>query len=331
MSGDRVRVGVWGLGPHAINKLLPALAASSRCELVGVTTRDHAVLVDAAARFGCRAWSTADEMLADAVDAIYITTPIGLHDGQAQRVLEARKHVWCEKSLTHDPARSLSLVAAGRLADRAVCEAFMYIHHPQFARLREVIARPSFGATVSMTIRFGMPHLTVPGFRYDPELGGGALLDVGCYPLHLASQLLGPVSVERARLEHRGYAVDVEGWAELASSSGSRALLEWGYGLAYRNEALVWGRGGSVSVEKVFSKRPTDETVLAVANVTGTPSMEHVAPANAFVAMFEALAATVTDREQRERWWILAEVQAQLMAAVLHVASAAPSPRPSRG
>lgn len=332
MPVERVRVGVWGLGPHAIDKLLPALASTSRCELVGVTTRDPQVLSEAALRVGCRSWSSPDEMLADPrVEAIYLSTPTGLHEQHARRSLEAGKHVWCEKSLTHDPKHSLALVEAGRSLDLAVCEAFMYVHHPQFAQLRELITRPSFGEIASIAIRFGMPHLNRPGFRLARDLGGGAFLDVGCYPIHLVSELLGAVRVKNASASFRDHAVDVDGWAILETDQGVHASLEWGYGLAYRNEAFIWGRGGSLTVERVFSKRASDESNLVIADHFGTATTIPVGAANAYSLMFDALAETVRDRTHRVSWWRSAERQALAMDQVACMAglTPAPSPRPS--
>ena len=331
MPVERVRVGVWGLGPHAIDKLLPALAATSRCELVGVTTRDPRVLSEAAVRGGCRSWSSPDEMLADPrVEAIYLSTPTGLHEQHARRSLEAGKHVWCEKSLTHDPKHSLALVEAGRSMDLAVCEAFMYVHHPLFAQLRELITRPAFGELASIAIRFGMP-LNRPGFRLARDLGGGAVLDVGCYPILLVSGVLGDVRVRHASANFRDHAVGVGGWAILETAQGVRASLEWGYGLAYRNEAFFWGRGQSLTVERVFSKRASDESNLVVADHFGTATAIPVLPANAYSLMFEALADTVRDRTHRVSWWQSAERQALAMDQVACMAglTPTPSPRPS--
>jgi len=325
-------VGVWGLGPHAIGKVLPALGATRHCVLAGVTTRNPSVLAEVATRFGCRAWRSPNAMLEDSeVDAIYLATPTGLHDDHVREILAARKHVWCEKSLTHDPWRSLSLVTAARTADLALCEAFMYVHHPQFARLREVLAQPTFGEIASATIRFGLPDLARPGFRYDPALGGGAFLDVGCYLIHFVAELFGAADVVYARFETLDRRVDVRGRAELVLAAGGHAFLEWGYGLAYRNEAFVWGTTSAVSVESAFSKR--DETRLVITDQTGGVTVERIAATNAFVAMFDVLAATARDRTARELWWRAAERQAQAMARVASAANLnlTPSPRPSTG
>src|SRR5262245_16228645 len=131
MTGDRVRVALWGAGKHGRGKLLPALEAAPSIEFVGVATRDAA------------------ETLADpTIDAVLVATPTGLHADHGRAVLEAGKHLWCEK-----PLNAEGLVELGSAADLAVCEAFMYVHHPQFARIAELV-ETELGRVTSLVCRF---------------------------------------------------------------------------------------------------------------------------------------------------------------------------------
>jgi NDP-hexose-3-ketoreductase len=262
-------------------------------------------------------------MLADpAVDAVYVATPTGVHDEHIAAALAAGKHVWCEKSLTSDPAAAVRRVAQARAADLALCEGFMFRHHPHRARVAALL--PAIGPIASLGARFGIPHLDPANFRYAQAQGGGALLDVGCYPLAAALALLeGPLEVVAADLiAAPGYEVDTEGWAVLRAAGGARAHLEWGYGLGYRNELSIWGRTGSLETQRFFSKLPDHEPVIDVIDGSGARRSE-VAPAlDAFVAMFTAFAATVADAEARRREWDDALAQARLMAGVLAAARA---------
>jgi predicted dehydrogenase len=316
MPGE-VGVAVWGLGGHAVHKIVPALVACEATALVGVSSRRAEVAAEVAARVGCRTWSDPEAMLADTeVDVVYIATATGSHAAQAARALARGKHVWCEKSLTDDPARSLALVAQARRQDLALCEAFMFLHHPQFRRVHALA--DELGGVVSVTSRFGIPHQDRSGFRYARAQGGGALLDVGCYPLRAALALLGDVEVVAAgRSGGAGFEVDVDGWAVLAAARGARALLEWGYGVGYRNELSVWGRTGSLDAARIFSKPARLAASIDIADATGTRRREELTPADPFVAMFEAFEATVRDGDARLREWTAAEAQARLVAAVM--------------
>lgn len=308
---------MWGLGGHAVHKIVPALVACNATALVGVCSRRAEVADEVAARVGCRTWSDPEAMLADRdVDVVYIATATGTHDAQVARALALGKHVWCEKSLTDVPARSLALVAQARRGGLALCEAFMFLHHPQFRRVHALAGE--LGGVVSVTSRFGIPHQDRSGFRYSHKLGGGALLDVGCYPLRAALALLGDVEVVAAgRSGGAGFEVDLDGWAVLAAAGGARAVLEWGYGVGYRNELSVWGRTGSLDAARIFSKPAQLVASIDVADATGTRRREELAPADPFVVMFDALEATVRDGDARVREWTAAEAQARLLAQVL--------------
>jgi NDP-hexose-3-ketoreductase len=323
MRSEPVRVAVWGVGAHTTKRILPALTACDAVELAGVTTRRADAGAAAVARHGGRVWIEPQAMLADpAVDAVYIATPTGVHDEHIAAALAAGKHVWCEKSLTSDPADAVRRIAQARAAGLALCEGFMFRHHPHRARVAELL--PAIGAIASLGARFGIPHLDPGNFRYAQAQGGGALLDVGCYPLAAALALLeGPLEVVAADLiAAPGYEVDTEGWAVLRAAGGARAHLEWGYGLGYRNELSIWGRDGSLETQRFFSKLPDHAPVIDVIDRSGARRSE-VAPAlDAFVAMFTAFAATVADGEARRREWDDVLAQARLMAGVLAAARA---------
>ena len=87
---------VWGLGNHAINRILPALASIDEVKLVGVCSRNRKVVDDCAKQWECHGWISPSEMLdCDNVDVVYIATPIGVHFSLSEQALKAGKHVWC--------------------------------------------------------------------------------------------------------------------------------------------------------------------------------------------------------------------------------------------
>jgi predicted dehydrogenase len=152
----------------------------------------------------------------------------------------------------------------------------MYLHHPQFRQLADLIGEGRFGQLRSIACRFGIPPLSFESFRSDPALGGGALLDVGGYTVS-AVQALCPDAecrVAYARVIARpGSAVDTDGEAFVELSTGMVAHLEWRTGSAYRNEISVWGDAGSVLTDKIFSKPPDYVPVFEVRDLRGTVSL----------------------------------------------------------
>jgi len=312
-------VAVWGVGNHAQRNTLPALSQCQAVRLVGLTTRNERVRDEQARKWGCKTWATPRDMLGDPdVDVVYLATPVGLHHEHGLLVLQAGRHLWCEKSLTPSLDASQELVEVSAELDLALCEAFMYLHHPQFRQLLDWILEAEIGQIRSINSRFGFPHLSPDDIRYIAELGGGALLDIGCYPLSAALTIAGedPDCVHAVLDRDEGYAVDTAGAALLRFPSGISALLEWGFGRAYRNELEVWGEDGTITAERAFSKPPDFSPRTVLQRQDGTVVDDEIPPANHFVRMFDAFARVLGNGAAREEYRRRALCQARTVAAV---------------
>ena len=137
---SRLNVAVWGLGNHAKNRILPTLADINEINLLGVCSRSKTSVADISEQWGCYGWCNPEEMLkCPTLDIIYIATPIGLHFSMAEQALKAGKHVWCEKPLTCDYRETQTLVALAKKNSKVLTESFMYLHHPQFKRVKQFV------------------------------------------------------------------------------------------------------------------------------------------------------------------------------------------------
>ena len=120
-------VAVWGLGNHAINRILPALASIDEVKLVGVCSRNRRVVDECAKQWNCHGWISPSEMLnCDNVDVVYIATPIGVHFSLSEQALKAGKHVWCEKPLTCAYEETKFLVSLAEKVNKGLTEP---LHH----------------------------------------------------------------------------------------------------------------------------------------------------------------------------------------------------------
>ena len=294
-----IRVAVWGLGRHAIDNILPAIGEADGLELYGVCSRNPAVVSGCSDAWTCQGWTEPGPMLQDsAVDAVYVATPIGLHAAHGRQVLSARKHLWCEKPLTCFLHETLDLLEMAKSRGVSLCEAFMYLYHPQFERLSRYLSDGRLGAIRSIACRFGIPNLERATFRNDASLGGGALLDVGCYPVSAIHALFpgDGVQVTHASVQTRdGCPVDTDGHAVIALSSGAEAYLEWRSGCSYRNEIDLWGENGSVSTQKIFSKAVDYVPEFRTRDLRGAETTELGAPGNHFLSMLRTFSGTVGD------------------------------------
>jgi len=209
-----LNVAAIGIGNHAQRNTLPALAECESVNLLGIYTRNMIIAEQVAHRYHCKFYKNESEILEDKnVDAVYIALPVGLHAEWGMKSIQAGKHLWCEKSLTHESALSQQLIEEAKIRDVCVCECFMYMHHPEFKRLENIMLGEEIGPIQSIKARFGFPHIDPENFRYDKDLGGGALLDNGCYLLHAVRQLSlsMPEQIHSSMYIEKSFNVDTSG------------------------------------------------------------------------------------------------------------------------
>lgn len=290
-------VAVWGLGNHAQNRILPALSAMNQIELIGVCSRNADVVKSCAKQWGCNGWSNPKQMLdSEEVDVVYIATPIAIHYSFAKRAIEAGKHVWCEKPLTCSYQNTQSLVLLAAEKSKVLTESFMFLHHPQFQRVKKFVDNSE--GIYSVVCRFGIPSLDKPGFRNTPELGGGALWDVSSYTVSALLPLFPNQQVKvifSEVLTKKDDQVDSEGRAVLRFSGGSTAYLEWGVGVAYKNEIDVWAKDGSFYTDKIFSKRKGFHPQYYIRDLNGNEVVEEGDESDQFINMFSNFLSIMND------------------------------------
>ncbi len=276
-----VRMGVLGCASIALRRVLPAMMEAEGIELTAVASRDPAKAREVARRFGCAAADGYDDLLdRPDLDAIYLPLPTGLHAHWASRALAAGKHVLSEKPLSCDHATALGLVNQAKTAGLWLMENYMFLHHGQHEKVRNLIADGRVGELRVFTASFGIPPLDASDVRYRPELGGGALLDVGVYPIRAATYFLGSqlrVVGSLLRLDPtRG--VDVAGHALLATPAGVTAELSFGFEHAYRSCYSLWGDQGRLSLDRAFTPPPTWQPLIRIES--GDRSEELALPAD---------------------------------------------------
>ena len=224
-------------------------------ELVAVAGRDPERARQFAERFGCAASEPAALLERDDIDAVYISLPTALHHPWAARALHAGKHVLVEKPIGTTAAEARELAGLAEAADLVLRENFMFLHHPQHQAVADLVGDGRIGAMRSFRSAFCIPPLPPKDIRYMPDLGGGALLDVGVYPLRAAALLLGPglrVAGATARVR-RSDGLDLSGQALLVSDAGVLVNIEFGFEHAYGSFYSLWGDRGKITLDRVFT------------------------------------------------------------------------------
>jgi len=188
VMSDKIRWGVLGVANIAVKKVIPAMQKGRFCEIGAIASRDADRASQAAGQLGIpKSYGSYQELLADpAIQAVYIPLPNHLHVPLSIKAAEAGKHVLCEKplSLTADEAKSL--IAVRNKTRVKIGEAFMVRTHPQWLRARELVRSGAIGELRSITSVFSYFNRDPKNIRNVPEIGGGGLMDIGCYPITMA-------------------------------------------------------------------------------------------------------------------------------------------------
>jgi predicted dehydrogenase len=270
----------WGLLSTArINRrLIPAIRAAERAELVAVASRSPERAEGYAAEWDIpRVHSSYQSLLDDPdVDAIYIPLPNSLHAEWTVRAAEAGKHVLCEKPLTVSATECDQIIAAAESAGVVVVEAVMYLHHPLLGKARELIQGGAVGPVTLVRGALSFFLDRPDDVRWRPELGGGALWDVGSYPVSFIRWMAGEPH-------------EVFGWETLAESGvdesfagllrygdGLLGVFECGFRTERRSEAQVFGPEGTLTIiepyvisaaSRILLRRGSEEEEIRVREI----------------------------------------------------------------
>jgi len=261
------RVLGWGLlGTARINRrVIPALRVSAGNRLVAVASRDAARAAAYATEWGIgRAHGSYEALLADPeIDAVYIPLPNHLHAEWTIRAARAGKHVLCEKPLALTVAEVDAMGAAARESGVVLAEAFMYRHHPQTLKVKELVDGGAIGAVRFVRGSFSFPLDSPDDFRLRPEWGGGGLWDVGCYPLSFTRFLLGAEPVEVVGSQVLGpTGIDETFAGQLVFPGGVLAQIDAGFRSAFRAQLEIAGAEGTIVVPQPW--RPEGKPIRLV-------------------------------------------------------------------
>ena len=302
-KGEReVKFGVLGCGSIAQKAMLPALAASPKVKLVAVASRSHEKATRCAEEFNCEAVVEYENLLArNDVDAVYISLPVGLHAYWAIEAAKNRKNVLCEKTLASSLQETREIISVCQTSEVALLEGFSYQFHPQHQAVNDIIAAGDIGEPILFQAWLGFPPIDSP-HRYDPALGGGALLDAGTYPIHVARRFFNTEpTILSAQLEKSGKDVDIYGSVHLKFNSGQSALVGFGFNFMYRNSYTIWGTEGIVTLSRAFSI-PSYLAPTLILERQGCREERQLCAADQFRLEVEAFCEGLNDEVQRLKW-----------------------------
>ncbi|MBS1789364.1 MAG: Gfo/Idh/MocA family oxidoreductase [Acidobacteria bacterium] len=256
----KVRWGVLSTSKFAQNKIIPAVKHCQHAEITAIASRDLSKAQEEAARFGfAKAYGSYEELLADPeIDAIYNPMPNHLHVPWSIKALEAGKHVLCEKPIGLSSAEGQQLVDAAKQHPKLkVMEAFMYRLHPQWQRAKQMVDEGKIGQLRTIQSFFSYFNTDPTNIRNKADIGGGALMDIGCYNISLSRLIFGAEPKRVLGLAE----FDPQFQTDRLSSS----ILDFGRGtstftcstqLSPYQRAIIFGTEGHIEIEIPFNAPP---------------------------------------------------------------------------
>jgi D-xylose 1-dehydrogenase (NADP+, D-xylono-1,5-lactone-forming) len=244
----RLRIGILGAANIA-RSFISGVGPSASVRVTAIASRD----IGKARRFANdtgvqRAYGSYEELLADpAIDAIYNPLPNALHAEWSIRACEAGKHVLCEKPLAVTGSEARAMFAAARRHRVVLVEGFPYRAQQHALKLNELVTGGAIGRVQTMHAAFGFTLTDEGNIRLDPTLGGGALMDLGTYPVSLTRLVAGerPTRVQALARWHRS-GVDQTLVAGMEHAGGLLAQISCSFCTSAHRQALIVGTSGAI-------------------------------------------------------------------------------------
>jgi predicted dehydrogenase len=262
----KVRWGVLSTARIGTNKVIPGMQRGDLCDIVAIASRHEERARAAAQALGIpQAHGSYEALLADPqVEAVYNPLPNHLHVAWSIKALQAGKHVLCEKPIGLSAAEGQQLVdEAARHPQLKVMEAFMYRHHPQWQRARGLVREGAIGKLRAIETFFSYYNDDPTDVRNQADIGGGALMDIGCYPISVSRFLFDA--------EPRRVMGQIERDPQFGTDRRTTAILQFAEGISTftvstqlvpRQRVNVLGTEGRVEIEIPFNAPPDRPCML---------------------------------------------------------------------
>lgn len=255
MSNDRLRWGILSTANIGRKAVIPAIQQAGNGHVVAIASRNvqqaQALATELAIE---QSYGSYEALLADpGIDAVYIPLPNSLHTEWTIKAAEAGKHILCEKPLALDARACMTMAAAAQRNGVLLMEAFMYRFHPQLAHVRALIDAGALGEVRLLHSTFTFRVENPANIRLQPELGGGSLMDVGCYCVNVSRTLFNAEPIEvQAFAGWSAQGVDEQMVATLRFADGRYAQFDSALTLARREAYQIVGTSGFLDVPVAF-------------------------------------------------------------------------------
>ena len=256
---EPLKFGIIGCSRIAKRSIIPVILKSEFADLEIIGSRSVDKAKEFSSEFNCKKFGTYEDVISDnSVDAVYISTPVGTHAEWSNKATSAGKHVYCEKSATENITSALGMIESAKQNNVRLMEGFMFRFHPQHQKVKELINNKKIGKLASFNGSFGFPAFPEGDIRYNKELGGGFLLDSGCYPICASRMIFNeePLAVSHITRNDPKTGVDIKGSSVMFYENDKTATTTYANGNYYQAKYEVWGSDGIISLDRAYSVPP---------------------------------------------------------------------------
>jgi predicted dehydrogenase len=298
-----LRIGVLSTARIGWRQVIPATQRATNCEVVAIASRELDAARHWAGQLGIpKAYGSYDELLADPdIDAIYNPLPNHMHSEWTMKAATAGKHVLCEKPFTLTAEEAEQTAAHSAAAGVTVMEAFMYRFHPTWVEAKRLVDTGAIGTPTTMQGWFSYHNTDATNIRNIAAYGGGALYDIGCYPINASRLIFGsePEVIGATALRDPDLGVDTVTSAILRFGDAT-ATFTCSTRVEPDQRVHIYGDEGVLTIDIPFNIPPDRHTRIRLSHGGQRPVNpdEHVisfAPRDQYTAQAEAFAAAILD------------------------------------
>lgn len=296
-----INIGVMGCASIAERSVIPAiLELNSKFNLVAIASRSLSKAEKLAEQFNCKPIEGYANLFSENIDAVYVPLPTGLHHEWISYALKEGKHVYAEKSIATSYDSANFMVELAKEKKLALMEGYMFQYHPQHALVKKILNENKIGDIRAFRSSFGFPPMKNDNFRYNKDLGGGALFDVGGYTLRSVNFILEDdfdvVASSLSKDINSG--VEIFGNAMLVNKTGMAAHISFGFDNYYQCSYEIWGSLGKIIVNKAFTPKKNEKTkiILDCDNIIQEINVDAY---NHFEGAFESFFNKIINKDDR--------------------------------
>ncbi len=254
---SKIRIGIIGCSSIAERSIIPAIKKSKNVQLYALGSRKLSKAKSFAERFSVKYFGNYDEVLENnQIDAVYISLPIKMHEEWIEKSAKAGKHILCEKSSVLSFRSAKKILKICEKNNVKVKEAFAYRFHPQHKKIQYILKQGKIGNLKLFMAQYSFVlNRPTTDFRYNLDLGGGVLNDVGCYVINSNNLFFSgePISVYCNLLYDKKFNIDVDGTIQIIYSDNRKSLGIFSYTTYFQSMYTLFGKKGKISSLRAFN------------------------------------------------------------------------------